>query len=368
MKTSDPLDAAAINQRGIRRVQSGELLGALHDFRSAVYRRPDNPEPWNNAGMVQHMLGRFAEAIADFDRALALRPDYPEALSNRGRARQALGDFAGALTDFDHALGLVSTNKFAASVLHNRGMLRQQRDDRDGALADFDRALAIDSSHTATYIARATARRENGDLEGALADFNTALEQKPSRSLATIYHGRGGVRVLQNDFAGALADYNQALSLEPNNYLFYISRGNARYHLRDLKATLDYLVAFRMDLEGACLELVRLISSDAGRDADGVLDNCNKHLRLNPGDVLAHARRGLTLLALGLDVEAAHDLGKCRELAPEIWPYLQRVVDFMFRCRFGDGKALSPNQGDPLSAERIDGVFHGRDALTVPSA
>jgi tetratricopeptide (TPR) repeat protein len=357
MGTSDLLDAAVLNQRGIRRVQGGEILEALHDFRSATQRKPDDPLPWNNAGMVQHMLGRFAEAIADFDRALALRPDYPEALSNRGRARQALGDFAGALADFDRALGLNSTSTLAAWVLHNRGMLRQQCDDRTGALADFDRALAIDSSHTATYIARASAQKENGDLEGALADFNQALEQKPSRSLASIYHGRGGVRVLQNDFTGALADYNQALSLEPNNHLFHISRGNARYHLRDLKATLDYLIAFRIDLEGACQEFVRIISADARRDADSVLDNCTKHLRLNPRDVLAHARRGLTLLALGRDTEAAHDFGMCCEMAPEMWSYLQRVIDLMVRC---SNQAIP---GEALSAERIDNVFCGENAM-----
>jgi tetratricopeptide (TPR) repeat protein len=361
-------DAADLNQRGIRLVQDSEILGALDDFRSAARRKPDYPEPWNNAGMVQHMLGRFAEAIADFDQALALRPDYPEALSNRGRARQALGDFAGALADYDRALGLGSTGDFAAWVLHNRGMLRQQCDDRAGALADFDRALATDSSHTATYIARATARKENGDLEGALADFNKALGQRPSRSLAAIYHGRGGVYVLQNDFAGALADYNRALSLEPTNYLFHISRGNARYHLRDPRGTLDYLAAFRIDLDGACREFVRLIGSDAGRDADGVLDNCARHLRLNPRDVVAYARRGLTLLALGRDAEAAHDLGKCRELAPDMWAYLRGVVDLMFRCRFRDGKASSASHGNALCAERIDGVFRGMDAITTPSA
>ena len=49
-----------------------------------------------------------------------------------------------------------------------------------------------------------------------------------------ILHKRGGVRVLQADFNGAIDDYNEALSREPDNPIYYISRGNARYHRRDL--------------------------------------------------------------------------------------------------------------------------------------
>jgi tetratricopeptide (TPR) repeat protein len=351
------LDAQGLHFRGITRVQHGDLSGALEDFRCAAMFNPNDPEPWNNAGMVQHMLGRFVEATGAFNRALALRPDYPEALSNRGQTRQALGDCAGARVDFDRALALVSTSPFAASILHNRGMLRQQCDDVAGALADFDRALVIDPKHIATYVARGSARKELGNLDGALADFNQALEQNPSQGLAAIYHGRGGVRVLRNDFVGALADYEQALRLEPDNFLFYISRGNARYHLRDLRGTRDYRIAFRLSPDGACREFVRIITADVRRDAESVLNNCSKHLRLNPRDALAHARRGLTLLALSRDTEAEHDLARCCELVPDMQRSFRRVIDLMCRCRIRNPETFPADRCDYLSKKLVDDVF-----------
>lgn len=288
---------------------------------------------------------------------LAVRPDYPDALTNRGRARQALGDAAGARADFDQALSLVATSPYAASVLHNRGMLRQTQADLAGALADFDQALAIDPKHTSTYVARGLARKENGDLEAALADFNQALEQNPAQGLAAIYHGRGGVRVLQNDFAGALADYDQALSLEPERYLFYISRGNARYHLRDPRGVLDYRMAFRLDADGAAREFVRILATDVQRDAEAVLDNCNKHLRLSDRDVQAYARRGLTLLHLGRDAEAAPDLARCRALLGDALPYFQRLLERILSSRNSPAPTGSAGPRGALSTGLIDEVF-----------
>jgi tetratricopeptide (TPR) repeat protein len=325
-RTEKPANAQALNRRGIARFQSGDVPGALADFRQAAMLELHYAEPWNNSGLLRQMLGQLTQAVADFDRALAIRPDYPEALTNRGRTRQALGDAEGARTDFDRALELAANTPFAASVLHNRGMLRQRNGDAAGALADFDQALRIDPAHTATYVCRGNLRKETGDLDGALADFDRAVEQNPSASLAAAYHGRGGVRVLLNDFAGAIADYDRALSLEPDKFHLYISRGNARYHKRDPRGVLDFRTAFRLDPDGAARELLRILNGDVRRDAEAVLDNCDKHLRINDRDVLAYARRGLTLLLLGRKVEAAPDLARVADAVPDLQVWLRKLV------------------------------------------
>jgi tetratricopeptide (TPR) repeat protein len=318
--------AQNLNRRGIARYQSGDVQGALADFRQAALLQPNYAEPWNNSGLLRQTLGQLTQAAADFDRALAIRPDYPEALTNRGRIRQTLGDAEGARSDFDHALELAANTPFAASVLHNRGMLRQQNADVAGALADFDQALRLDPAHTGTYVCRGNLHKEIGNLNEALADFDRALEQNPSASLAAAYHGRGGVRVLQSDFAGAIADYDRALSIEPGQFHLYISRGNARYHKRDPRGLLDFRMAFRLDADGAARELLRILQGDARRDAAAVLDNCDKHLRISDRDVLAYARRGLTLLLLGRTAEAAPDLAQVAAFAPDMQVWLRKLV------------------------------------------
>lgn len=361
--------ARAANRRGIARLQAGDVQGALTDFRQAALVDPGFAEPWNNSGIVRQTLGRLDQAGADFDKALALRPDYPEALTNRGRVRQALGDAAGARQDFDRALELAADTAFAASVLHNRAMLRQHCGDAAGALADFDQALQIDPKHTATYVCRGNLRKETGDLDGALADFDRALAQNPTASLAAAYHGRGGVRVLRNDFTGAIDDYDRALAIEPEQFHLYISRGNARYHKRDPRGLLDFRMAFRLNPDGAAREILRTLCGDMRRDAEGVLDNCNKHLRINDRDVIAFARRGLTLLLLGRTDEAAPDLAKVAGLVPEMQAWLRKLIDLAGAATTaessGRGKDSMPSSGGALDAvfaelgQHHNAPFHG---------
>src|SRR5262249_53017811 len=208
-------------------------------------------------------------------------------------ARQALGDIKGARADFERALGCAA-GRFLATVYHNRGALRQATGDLSGALADFDRALTVDPEHVATYLNRGTARKEAGDLSGALADLDRALATAPAQA-APAYHARGGVRALLNDFTGAIADYDEALRIDPTWHAAYVSRGNAYYHKRSRRGLADYLTAFALDPDGAAREMVRTLAEGVRRGAEDVLANCDQHLRINDGDILAHARRGLTL-------------------------------------------------------------------------
>ena len=320
-----PLAARNLNRQAITRLMQGDADGALADFLASAEMDASYAEPWNNSGLVRQNRGQLLEAAEDFDRALALRPDYAEALTNRGRVRQEQGDLTAARADFDRALAC-SEGRFAASVLHNRGALRQRLGDLTGALADFDRALEIDPEHIATHVHRGTARQETGDLIGARADFDLALERMAPRLRPAILHKRGGVRALERDFQGALKDYNEALLQEPDNLLYYISRGNARYHLRDVNALRDYRMAFRIDAVEAGREVARLLAEDAHRDAEDVLENCRKHLRINPRDALALVRRGLTLLLLGRAEEAAPDLEAGARLHPDYRAILEQAV------------------------------------------
>jgi tetratricopeptide (TPR) repeat protein len=275
-------------------------------------------------------LGDPAGAVPDFDRAIQLAPSYAEAYSNRGEARRALGDFTGAIADFDRALALVPQHG-SPLIYHNRGAAYQAQGAHAQALADFDRALAINPVHAPTYNNRGSARHALGDLQGALADFDRALELTPASASASIYHNRGGVRVTLGDLKGAIADYNTALDLDPQLYVAYISRANARFHRRDPESFRDYLRAFAIHPESASREIVRILASDLQRDPEAVLKNCQKHLRINPSDVIAMARRGLTLFLKGRAQEAEADFSAIASLCPDIELPLRLSRDEMVR-------------------------------------
>jgi tetratricopeptide (TPR) repeat protein len=319
-----PADTRQLLQGGIARVQQGDAAGALADFRQAVRLWPDCAEAWNNCGLVLHLLQRSQEAVADFDRALSIRPDYPEALLNLA-GRQALGDLAGARADFDQALSCADSG-LRFSVLQKRGLLRQAQGDLAGALEDLDAALHINPGDPGTLLKRGEVRQEAGDLSGALADCDRALELAPPEQRAFAYHCRGGVRVLLRDFPGAGADYDQALALEPENVCFYISRGHARYHRRDMRSLVDYRMAFRLDRDAAAREIVRLVRDLARRDAAEVLENCRQHLRIEERDAVAHLRLGLTLLFLQQEAEAETHFTRGRELLPNLVAEIEHLI------------------------------------------
>jgi tetratricopeptide (TPR) repeat protein len=261
--------------------------------------------------------------VIDFDQILELshesgraRPEFP---NHRGAACHA---------DFDRALEL---NPGCTEAYNHRGAVRQARGDLAGALADFDRALELNPGYGQAYHNRGAARQARGDLAGALADYDRALELTPFRDAAPIYHNRGAAR--WSDLDGAIADFSRALAIDPGYCVAYISRGHDRYHKQDPKYEADYRAAFFLDARLATREFIRLLDEGIRHDLADVLTNYRKHLRIDPEDVVARTRRGLTLLLLNRDTEAIHDLQRVF-LRSSAWkPFLQLLVDEAKRRR-----------------------------------
>jgi hypothetical protein len=84
--------------------------------------------------------------------------------------------------------------------------------------------------------------------------------------------------------------------------------------------------AIRLNAEGTVCEIGRLVREDAARDPQAVLINCNKHLRINDRDPIAHARRCLTLALLGRDANAAEEMESFRAMAPDLAGTLTQVL------------------------------------------
>jgi tetratricopeptide (TPR) repeat protein len=321
------MDIAAAREhcaRGARRHAEGDLAGAMADFEQALAAHSGCAEALNNRGAARYAGGDLAGALADFDRALELNPRYAEALNNRGIVRQARGDCAGALTDFDQALAI---RPRYAEALYNRAAVRLALRDAAGAVPDLDRAIGIRPTYADAYLSRAAALDALGDLDGAAADYDQALRLVPRPAAAPVYQLRAGVRFRQRRFAGAVADCDRALERDPGLCLAYISRGNARYHLRDLGGLADYRAAFALDPWAAAADVIRFLADDVREDSAAALENCRKHLRICPDDVVAYARRGLTRFLLGQAAEAAKDFEEALRRSPDWRDHLELLIE-----------------------------------------
>ncbi|MHA6263773.1 tetratricopeptide repeat protein [Arenibacterium sp. CAU 1754] len=83
--------AQAMLDRGMRKRQSYDFLGALADLSKLIDYCPDYAEGYNQRAFVNYLRQDFAPALVDLDRALALSPDHVAALSGRALTLLGLG-------------------------------------------------------------------------------------------------------------------------------------------------------------------------------------------------------------------------------------------------------------------------------------
>jgi Flp pilus assembly protein TadD len=61
-------------QKGTENLRNGNFENALSFFEQALLLKPDDPDLWNNKGIVLRSLGRYDEASDCYNKSLQLDP------------------------------------------------------------------------------------------------------------------------------------------------------------------------------------------------------------------------------------------------------------------------------------------------------
>ena len=61
-------------QNGVANLEDGNFEDALSFFEQALLLEPDNPDLWNQKGVVLRSLGRYDEASECYNKSLQLDP------------------------------------------------------------------------------------------------------------------------------------------------------------------------------------------------------------------------------------------------------------------------------------------------------
>lgn len=77
--------------QGLLLQRHGEVEHAEEQYRLATTLLPDNPDAWNNLGVVRALRGSTRQALDDFIRALQIMPGDAQACHNARRAASELG-------------------------------------------------------------------------------------------------------------------------------------------------------------------------------------------------------------------------------------------------------------------------------------
>jgi tetratricopeptide (TPR) repeat protein len=168
---------------GVFQLTTGDLIGALESFRTAVLLSPDNTRALDNLGIAFQQLGRHEEAIAEYRRSIAVRPTA-SALSNLGTCLFVLGRYGEAVQAYERA---TSMNPEDATLWLNLGdALRWNGNSRNRTAPAYRRAIELLEADLAltprdadreTSLALALAR--TGDHRRARAHADAALEIDP---------------------------------------------------------------------------------------------------------------------------------------------------------------------------------------------
>ena len=271
-------DGLAWHRRARVRYLQGDVEGALSDFKEAEVYLENSRDFLAQYAEALLAAENHSEAVNILNRLLRVTredPEYQRVV--RYHLAAALID-AGRPRDAEIELSTIENWQDIALERHfQRGRARFAMRDFAGAIRFFDRALALKRSDPDILYNRGIAWLRLNEVEKALDDLSEAAVRAPDD--ARIRDAIGRIRLSRREYDEALAFYDAAVKAHPEQVEPLIQRANAY-----------------------------LSTSNAG----GALEDAEKALAIEPGNMDATAAASRALLALGR--------------ADEAFDYAQRLV------------------------------------------
>jgi len=95
-----PEDPNAYNNRGIVLTKEGRYEAAISQFTRAFQRNPGFAEAYYNRGLVDLAIGQLGQAISDFTKAVEIKPGFTEGYASRAPIYVRMGQYGEAILDF----------------------------------------------------------------------------------------------------------------------------------------------------------------------------------------------------------------------------------------------------------------------------
>jgi Tfp pilus assembly protein PilF len=97
--TSDIMSGPAHNNLGKVYYHQNKLYLAAWEFQYAMKIMPQQPEPYNNLGLVFESAGKYDDALSWYNRAMEAEPENTQFVGNVARARLRRGDSVEDVSD-----------------------------------------------------------------------------------------------------------------------------------------------------------------------------------------------------------------------------------------------------------------------------
>jgi tetratricopeptide (TPR) repeat protein len=134
---------AKLTNSATRKLQLGDLKGALKDYDQAIAQNPKDADTFVNRGIAQAELGQHQAAIADYTKALSLKPELHLAYYNRANVQVQMKAYGGAIADYTKAIELKPDYAYAYA---NRSSAQLKAGNSKEAVSDLQKAADIFST------------------------------------------------------------------------------------------------------------------------------------------------------------------------------------------------------------------------------
>ena len=236
---------------GASRLQTGDLIGAIEEFREALRVRSDLVQARVGLGTAFYQLGDLDSAIEASRAAVRLQPDLVQAHLNLATALMVKRDWTGAREELQTVLRLQPD---LVQAHYNLGVVLYTMGDRHGAIGAYRQALGLKPDFAdAHFNLGLLLKMTNQETEAAREFYAAALAGLPKAEyfLGNAYAtGRGAERnlalAIQLWFRAAYQDVSQAK--EALTQLRHTALLKARQSPEESRAILQAFADFRKEL------------------------------------------------------------------------------------------------------------------------
>jgi protein O-GlcNAc transferase len=179
--SQEPENLPALQILSLVRFAQKRVGEALELARRAIAAAPEDPDGYNNLGLILARIGKPDVALAQYDKAVELAPAHAAVLINRGNALWDLNRLEEAVVSYDRAIAVQPDN---VEALYNRANAALALRHIHEALKDYGRVLAASPDFPGALYNRGVASAEVKQYDDALADFRRLLAVAPDYAYA----------------------------------------------------------------------------------------------------------------------------------------------------------------------------------------
>ncbi len=230
----------ALAQEAINRQRSGDLEGAVKEYRQFLKLHPEATPIRSNLGAALAGLGHFDEAVIEYKRVLKEAPSTAGTRLNLGLAYYKMGRIADAATELAKVHTEAPTNQQATLLLGDCYLRMDQNKDVIRILAPMEKDNPDDLA-VAYLLGTALIRDKQVEKGQLLVD---RILRKGESAEAHLMMGTAKMGIA--DFAGARDEFAKALALNPNLpevHVLYAQTlqvtGSPDQAMKEFKAELD---------------------------------------------------------------------------------------------------------------------------------